>query len=97
MANIDAILTFGYNTFQQLVIYDLEVDAPYVSYPLTVKIYEGHTAQLCTALSPDGTKLAYCMDPRQIIVVDLATGLLVAVRLRLASSRRRASRLGAKM
>ncbi len=68
-----------------LVVYDLETNAPYASYPITVEMYENHTPQLCAALSPDSTKLAYCIDPSQIVVVDLATGTKTEVMKEVAS------------
>ncbi|MFD0717374.1 hypothetical protein [Paenibacillus sp. GCM10027626] len=69
----------------ELVVYDLGADAPYASYPIDVKMYEKHTPQLCAALSPDGTKLAYCIDPSHIMVVDLATGTTTEVQKAAAS------------
>ncbi|MEF3308120.1 hypothetical protein PV433_04300 [Paenibacillus sp. GYB004] len=57
-----------------LVVYDLRADAVRYTRQVTPELYGGHSPQLCAVLSPDGSRMAYCAQSDEIVIVDLATG-----------------------
>ncbi|MFP4976173.1 hypothetical protein ACE6ED_12290 [Paenibacillus sp. CN-4] len=57
----------------QLVVSSLDTGEAFYTDRVKPELYRGHSTQLCAALSPDGSLLAYSVESNQIVLCDLKT------------------------
>ena len=62
----------------EVVVRDLGRGEDLVRYRLVPQLHDGHSPQMAGALSRDGTKLACCATPGEIVVLDVERGVELA-------------------
>lgn len=61
-----------------LVVTDLKSGLQLLDIPLPYELHGGHSLQMEAALSPDGGTVAYCARAGEIVLLDIATGIVRA-------------------